>query len=238
MGENQACQSQVHVTVLRCLRVKPRKKGLNRRLKPVLQGGGLVLTHYLITWLGKGWSTRHSWRVITLRPGTLLEFILFFTWSSTPNKNVHYYFYHYWLYKKQSASLLWYGHLSITQGKCYVFCAQCRLAGLCYNTVSATGSNTAWRCRMYYSIVHSISAWNLLSYTYKEFRGILGDIWYFKYWYYHTGFETNILSHTKSSPNHSRISCPCQRTSACAKPMFILFNMKISINLNINWKWV
>jgi hypothetical protein len=48
MSENQECQSQVHVTVLRCLRVKPGKKGLNRRLRPVLQGGGLVLTNYLV----------------------------------------------------------------------------------------------------------------------------------------------------------------------------------------------
>jgi hypothetical protein len=36
MGDNQACQSQVHVTVLWCLRVKPKKQGLNRRLKPIL----------------------------------------------------------------------------------------------------------------------------------------------------------------------------------------------------------
>jgi hypothetical protein len=33
MSENQACQSQVHVTEFRCLRVKPQKAGLNRRLK-------------------------------------------------------------------------------------------------------------------------------------------------------------------------------------------------------------
>ncbi len=32
MSENQACQSQVYVTALRCLRVKPGKKGLNRQL--------------------------------------------------------------------------------------------------------------------------------------------------------------------------------------------------------------
>jgi hypothetical protein len=49
MGENQACQSHVHVTVLRCLRVKLKKRGLNRGLKPILWEGGLVLTHYLIT---------------------------------------------------------------------------------------------------------------------------------------------------------------------------------------------
>jgi hypothetical protein len=48
MGENQACQSQVHVSELQCLKVKPKKGGLNRRLKHVLLGGGLVLTHHLI----------------------------------------------------------------------------------------------------------------------------------------------------------------------------------------------
>jgi hypothetical protein len=49
MSENQACQTQVHVTALRCLKIKPGKKGLNRRLRPVLRGGGLFLKHYLIT---------------------------------------------------------------------------------------------------------------------------------------------------------------------------------------------
>ncbi len=39
LSENQACQSKVHVTALRCLRNKPGKKGLNRRLRPVLRGG-------------------------------------------------------------------------------------------------------------------------------------------------------------------------------------------------------
>jgi hypothetical protein len=39
MNENQAFQSQVHVTALRYLRVKPRRRGLNRRLKPGLWGG-------------------------------------------------------------------------------------------------------------------------------------------------------------------------------------------------------
>jgi hypothetical protein len=47
MGKNQACQSQVHVTALWCLRVKPRNWGLNRRLKPVLQGGGGAGSHTL-----------------------------------------------------------------------------------------------------------------------------------------------------------------------------------------------
>jgi hypothetical protein len=45
MSENQSCQSQVHVTALIYLRVKPRRTGLNRRLKPGLWGEGLVLTH-------------------------------------------------------------------------------------------------------------------------------------------------------------------------------------------------
>jgi hypothetical protein len=50
MSENEACQSEAHVTALRCPRVKPKKRGLNRQLKPILLGGGgLVLTHYLIT---------------------------------------------------------------------------------------------------------------------------------------------------------------------------------------------
>jgi hypothetical protein len=49
MNDNQRSQSQVHVTALWCLIFKPRKRGLNSRLCPVLQGGGLVLTHYLIT---------------------------------------------------------------------------------------------------------------------------------------------------------------------------------------------
>ncbi len=39
MSENQECQSQVHVTALWCLRLKPGKKGLNRRLRAVLRGG-------------------------------------------------------------------------------------------------------------------------------------------------------------------------------------------------------
>ncbi len=51
MNENQKSQSQFHVTALWCLRVKPGKRGLNSQLWPVLQGAGLVLTHYLITWL-------------------------------------------------------------------------------------------------------------------------------------------------------------------------------------------
>ncbi len=41
MSENQVCQSQVHLTALRYLRVKPRRRELNRRPKPGLRGGGL-----------------------------------------------------------------------------------------------------------------------------------------------------------------------------------------------------
>jgi hypothetical protein len=40
MSKNQAYKSQVHVTALQCLTIKPGKKGLNRRLRPVLRGGG------------------------------------------------------------------------------------------------------------------------------------------------------------------------------------------------------
>jgi hypothetical protein len=39
MNENKACWSQVHVTAFQCLRFKL-KKGVNRRPKPILQGGG------------------------------------------------------------------------------------------------------------------------------------------------------------------------------------------------------
>jgi hypothetical protein len=50
MSENQSCQSQVHVIAFRCLRVKPQKVGLNRRLKShTARGGGLVLTQLLVT---------------------------------------------------------------------------------------------------------------------------------------------------------------------------------------------
>jgi hypothetical protein len=40
MGENQSCQSQVHVTVFRGLRVKRKKVGLNRRPIANTAGGG------------------------------------------------------------------------------------------------------------------------------------------------------------------------------------------------------
>jgi hypothetical protein len=40
MSENQLCQSEVHVTAFWCLRIKPQKAGLNRRLKVHFAGGG------------------------------------------------------------------------------------------------------------------------------------------------------------------------------------------------------
>jgi hypothetical protein len=40
ISENQLYQSQVHVTVFRCQRVKTQKAGLNRRLKAHTVGGG------------------------------------------------------------------------------------------------------------------------------------------------------------------------------------------------------
>jgi hypothetical protein len=49
MNENQKSQAQVHVTALRCLIFKPGKRGLNRAFTCTSGGGGLVLTHYLIT---------------------------------------------------------------------------------------------------------------------------------------------------------------------------------------------
>ncbi len=84
MNENQKSQSQVHVTALRCLRVKPGKRGLNSRLWPVLRGGGAG-SHTLpnhVTWNGQ--STRHSRWVITLRPGALLEIFYFHTVALCP----------------------------------------------------------------------------------------------------------------------------------------------------------
>jgi hypothetical protein len=47
--------------------------GLNRRSMPILQGG-LVLTHYLITWSGNGRSTRHLWWVTKSDPAHCQEF--------------------------------------------------------------------------------------------------------------------------------------------------------------------
>ncbi len=44
MNEYQVCQSQVHVTARQYLIFKPRKRGLNSWLRPVLRGGGVVIT--------------------------------------------------------------------------------------------------------------------------------------------------------------------------------------------------
>jgi hypothetical protein len=48
MSENQNSQSQDHATASRYLRFKPRKRGLNSPFS-CPEGGGVVLTHYLIT---------------------------------------------------------------------------------------------------------------------------------------------------------------------------------------------
>ncbi len=95
MNENQACWSQVHVTAFRCLRVKLKKQVLNRRLKPILRGGGrgLVLTQHLIMWSGNRWSTRNSRRVITLQPGALLEISSFFHMKAVRPFITHHYFF-------------------------------------------------------------------------------------------------------------------------------------------------
>ncbi len=55
---------------------KPGKQGLNSRVRPVLRGGGMVLTHYLITWLvmyGQLGTRDGS----SSRPGALLEIFSF-----------------------------------------------------------------------------------------------------------------------------------------------------------------
>ncbi len=81
MNENQKSQSQVHVTALRCLRGKPGKRGFNSRLWPVLRGGGLVLTHYLITWLEM--DGQHN------TPRTARNFFNFPHDSSTPYNELY-----------------------------------------------------------------------------------------------------------------------------------------------------
>ncbi len=81
MNENQACQSQVHVKVLRYLRVKPRTRGLDRRLNPGLRGEQetdgqrtLVRGHHART------------------QRTARNFFNSIYNSSTPNRTEHYYF--------------------------------------------------------------------------------------------------------------------------------------------------
>jgi hypothetical protein len=53
---------------------------------PILLGVGPVLTPRLVTWLGNRRSTRHSWGVITLRPGALLEISFLFSHASNTPK--------------------------------------------------------------------------------------------------------------------------------------------------------
>jgi hypothetical protein len=94
MGENQACQSQVHVTALRCLRIKPTKRGLNRRLKPILQGGGGAGSHTLPNHVIRKWTVN-----MTLVKGyhaqtqqTARNFFMFHMITVWEIKTVHYYF--------------------------------------------------------------------------------------------------------------------------------------------------
>ncbi len=91
MSENQVCQSQVHVTALRCLSVKPGKKGINRRLRPVLGGtGSHTLPNYVTgkrtvnTTLAKG---NHAQTRCTAR-----NCLMFHTAAVRLTKTVHYYF--------------------------------------------------------------------------------------------------------------------------------------------------
>jgi hypothetical protein len=90
MLQSWSCEGlQVHVTALRCLRVKPGKRGLNSWLWPVLRGAGgwfsLITNHVT----GNGRSTWHLRWVITLRPGALLEIFLIFHGSSMPNNKLY-----------------------------------------------------------------------------------------------------------------------------------------------------
>jgi hypothetical protein len=90
MSENQNSQSQVHVTASWYLRFKPGKRGLNSPFIFLAGGGGgsHTLPNHLT---GNGRSTQHSRRVITLRPGALLEISFLFINSSTPIKSIHYF---------------------------------------------------------------------------------------------------------------------------------------------------
>jgi hypothetical protein len=93
MNENQNSQLQVLATALRYLRFQPGKQGLNSPFTcPAggLRGGGgsHTLPNHVT---GSGRSTRHSRRVITLRPGALLEIYFLFIDSSTPIKSIHYF---------------------------------------------------------------------------------------------------------------------------------------------------
>jgi hypothetical protein len=92
MNENQS-QSQVLATALRYLRFKPGKQGLNSPFTCPAGGGGRgggshTLPNHVT---GNGRSTRHSRRVITLRPGALLEISFLLIDRSTPIKSIHYF---------------------------------------------------------------------------------------------------------------------------------------------------
>jgi hypothetical protein len=89
MSENHNNWSQVLVTALQYLRVQPRKRGLNSPFTcPEWRGGSHTLPNHVT---GGGLSTRHSRRVITLRPGALLYIYFIFLNSSTPTKSIHYF---------------------------------------------------------------------------------------------------------------------------------------------------
>jgi hypothetical protein len=92
MGENQAYQLQVHVTALRCLRIKPRKRGLNRQLKPVLQGGAdsHTLPNHLIEKRAVNMALAKGHHAQTRRKAKFFKIVSHN--SSMPNKTVHYYF--------------------------------------------------------------------------------------------------------------------------------------------------
>ncbi len=85
MSENQNSQSQVRVTALWYLRFKPGKQGLNSPFTCHAGGGGSSHTSpNHVT--GNGRSTRHSRRVIMLRPGALLEISFLFYLQQYANK--------------------------------------------------------------------------------------------------------------------------------------------------------
>jgi hypothetical protein len=89
MSENHNNWSQVRATALRYLRFKSGKRGLNSPFTcPEWGGSSHTLPNHVT---GSGRSTRHSRRVITLRPGALLEISFLFFNSSTPIKSIHYF---------------------------------------------------------------------------------------------------------------------------------------------------
>ncbi len=94
MGKNQACQSQVHVTALRCLRVKIKKRGINRRIKPILRGGAgsYTLPNHVI---GKRMVNKTLVKAegsSCSDPGTARNLLTFHTIAVRQIKTVNYYF--------------------------------------------------------------------------------------------------------------------------------------------------